>query len=41
MKVLCLGLPKDFYDEFSADALLKEFGMDPESIAESVMEEMG
>lgn len=41
MKVLCLGLPKDFYDEFSADVLLKEFGMDPESIAENVMEEMG
>jgi len=37
MKVLCLGLKKEFYDEYDVMELLKEHKMDRESIAEAVM----
>ena len=37
MKVLCLGLKKEFYDEYDITELLKEHKMDRESIAEAVV----
>ena len=37
MKVLCLGLNKEFYDEYDVTELLKEHKMDRESIAEAVV----
>ena len=37
MKVLCLGLKKEFYDEYDVTELLKEHKMDRESIAEAVV----
>ena len=40
MKVLSLGLEKEFYDEYDLEALMKEKHMDRDSMVERIMEEM-
>lgn len=37
MRVLCVGLNKEFYDEYDVTEILKEHKMDRESIAEAVV----
>lgn len=38
MKVLSLGLEKEFYDEYDLEALMKEYHMDRESMVERILE---
>ena len=38
MKVLSLGLEKEFYDKYDLEALMKEYHMDRESMVERILE---